>query len=35
VLASASRSLLSVGPDPSHLRKGATELMNDLSALMS
>jgi orotidine-5'-phosphate decarboxylase len=34
VLASASRSLLSQGPDPTQLRKAATELMEELSSVM-
>jgi orotidine-5'-phosphate decarboxylase len=34
VLASTSRSLLATGPDPSHLRKAATELAHELSTLM-
>jgi orotidine-5'-phosphate decarboxylase len=35
VLASASRSILSEGPDPSNLRKAAAELRNELSTLMA
>jgi orotidine-5'-phosphate decarboxylase len=34
VLASTSRSLLATGPDPSHLRKAATELADELAILM-
>ncbi len=34
VLASTSRSLLSAGPDPRHLRKMATELAAELSGLL-